>query len=93
MPHCYETNELQVWKQKVKKVKKIIGHTEYITFDKKKNLGLEWTVEELVPNKNTHDEDTSIMPIYDYCTMDLYVVNPLKKIGSFSPRRNDKVCK
>ena len=89
IPHCHEKSELERYKEKVREV---VGEVVRVCYNKKKNLNVEWTIEEKVRNKNTHDEDTSLMPIYDYQTLDPYKVNPLKNFLEVFPQEEMIKC-
>ena len=47
---------------------------------------MEWTIEGYVSKKNTHDKDTSMMPIDNYQTMNPYKVNSLKNFLEVFPQ-------
>ena len=54
----------------------------YVPYNKLKRV--EWTVEKIIENKNTHIEDSGdFHPVYNYRCMDPSKVNPLKKLEIF----------
>ena len=88
MPHDNETSELDMWKDRMKN---LVGTKVYVPFDKTKNV--EWVVEKIIDNKNTHIEESSdFHPVYDYRHMDPSKINPLKNFLEIFPEDEMRKC-
>ena len=88
VPHDTETSELDIWKDEIKK---LIGDKVYVPYDKTKRV--EWTIEKIIENKNTHIEESGdFHPVYDYQCMDPSKVNPLKIFLEVFPEKEMEYC-